>query len=94
MSLAVPRRAFELAVVEFIDENGGGPGVRLGAPGEAGAIPAGTVQAPRTPCSQPICDDYGIVRGGQRVPITSASDRDNKLIYGCSGLPPMEQLRQ
>src|ERR1039458_3335327 len=29
MSLAVPRRAFELAGVDIIDENGGGPGVRL-----------------------------------------------------------------
>ena len=28
-ALAVLRRAFELAGVEFIDENGGGPGVRL-----------------------------------------------------------------
>ncbi len=28
-TLAVLRRAFELAGVEFIDENGGGPGVRL-----------------------------------------------------------------
>jgi transcriptional regulator with XRE-family HTH domain len=28
-TLAVVRRAFELAGVEFIDENGGGPGVRL-----------------------------------------------------------------
>ena len=28
-ALAVPRSAFELAGVEFIDENGGGPGVRL-----------------------------------------------------------------
>jgi hypothetical protein len=26
----VIRRAFEAAGVEFIDENGGGPGVRLG----------------------------------------------------------------
>jgi hypothetical protein len=29
MFLVVLRRAFELAGVEFIDENGGGPGVRL-----------------------------------------------------------------
>jgi hypothetical protein len=29
MSFAVLRRAFELAGVEFIDENGGGAGVRL-----------------------------------------------------------------
>ena len=29
-TLAVLRRTFELAGVEFIDENGGGPGVRLG----------------------------------------------------------------
>ena len=28
-TLAVVRRAFENAGVEFIDENGGGPGVRL-----------------------------------------------------------------
>jgi len=28
-TIAVVRRAFELAGVEFIDENGGGPGVRL-----------------------------------------------------------------
>ena len=28
-TLAVIRRAFEAAGVEFIDENGGGPGVRL-----------------------------------------------------------------
>ena len=28
-TLAVLRRAFELAGVEFIDGNGGGPGVRL-----------------------------------------------------------------
>jgi hypothetical protein len=28
-ALAVPRPAFELAGVEFIDKNGGGPGVRL-----------------------------------------------------------------
>ena len=28
-TLEVIRRAFELAGVEFIDENGGGPGVRL-----------------------------------------------------------------
>jgi transcriptional regulator with XRE-family HTH domain len=28
-TLDVIRRAFELAGVEFIDENGGGPGVRL-----------------------------------------------------------------
>jgi transcriptional regulator with XRE-family HTH domain len=28
-TLAVLRRAFELASVVFIDENGGGPGVRL-----------------------------------------------------------------
>ena len=28
-TLAVIRRAFELAGVEFIDENGGGPGLRL-----------------------------------------------------------------
>jgi hypothetical protein len=28
-TLAVLRRAFELAGIEFIDENGGGPGVRL-----------------------------------------------------------------
>ena len=28
-TLAVLRRAFELAGVEFIDENGGGPGLRL-----------------------------------------------------------------
>jgi transcriptional regulator with XRE-family HTH domain len=28
-TLAVVRRAFELAGVEFIDENGGGPGLRL-----------------------------------------------------------------
>jgi hypothetical protein len=28
-TLAVVRRAFESAGVEFIDENGGGPGVRL-----------------------------------------------------------------
>jgi hypothetical protein len=28
-TLAVIRRAFESAGVEFIDENGGGPGVRL-----------------------------------------------------------------
>jgi len=28
-TLQVIRRAFELAGVEFIDENGGGPGVRL-----------------------------------------------------------------
>jgi len=28
-TLDVVRRAFELAGVEFIDENGGGPGVRL-----------------------------------------------------------------
>jgi transcriptional regulator with XRE-family HTH domain len=28
-TLAVLRRAFESAGVEFIDENGGGPGVRL-----------------------------------------------------------------
>ncbi len=28
-TLVVIRRAFELAGVEFIDENGGGPGVRL-----------------------------------------------------------------
>jgi transcriptional regulator with XRE-family HTH domain len=28
-TLSVLRRAFELAGVEFIDENGGGPGVRL-----------------------------------------------------------------
>ena len=28
-TLAVLRRALELAGVEFIDENGGGPGVRL-----------------------------------------------------------------
>jgi transcriptional regulator with XRE-family HTH domain len=28
-TLAVIRRAFETAGVEFIDENGGGPGVRL-----------------------------------------------------------------
>jgi transcriptional regulator with XRE-family HTH domain len=28
-TLAVLRRAFEVAGVEFIDENGGGPGVRL-----------------------------------------------------------------
>jgi transcriptional regulator with XRE-family HTH domain len=28
-TLEVLRRAFELAGVEFIDENGGGPGVRL-----------------------------------------------------------------
>jgi hypothetical protein len=26
------RRAFEEAGVEFIDENGGGPGIRLGKP--------------------------------------------------------------
>ena len=31
-TLAVIRRAFELAGVEFIDENGGGPGVRLRKP--------------------------------------------------------------
>lgn len=29
-TLAVIRRAFESAGVEFIEENGGGPGVRLG----------------------------------------------------------------
>jgi hypothetical protein len=29
VSLAVLRRAFELAGVEFMDENGGGPGVQL-----------------------------------------------------------------
>jgi len=29
-TLEVIRRAFESAGVEFIDENGGGPGVRLG----------------------------------------------------------------
>jgi transcriptional regulator with XRE-family HTH domain len=28
-TLAVLRQAFELAGIEFIDENGGGPGVRL-----------------------------------------------------------------
>ena len=28
-TLAVLRQAFELAGVEFIDENGGGPGLRL-----------------------------------------------------------------
>jgi transcriptional regulator with XRE-family HTH domain len=28
-TLAVLKRAFELAGVEFIDDNGGGPGVRL-----------------------------------------------------------------
>ena len=28
-TLAVLRQAFELAGVEFLDENGGGPGVRL-----------------------------------------------------------------
>ena len=28
-TLAVLRRAFELAGIEFIDENGGGPGLRL-----------------------------------------------------------------
>jgi len=28
-TLEVVRRAFELAGIEFIDENGGGPGVRL-----------------------------------------------------------------
>jgi transcriptional regulator with XRE-family HTH domain len=28
-TIAVLRQAFELAGVEFIDENGGGPGVRL-----------------------------------------------------------------
>ena len=28
-TLSVLRRAFELAGVDFIDENGGGPGVRL-----------------------------------------------------------------
>jgi hypothetical protein len=33
-SLAV-RRALEAAGVEFIDENGGGPGVRLRKPSEA-----------------------------------------------------------
>jgi hypothetical protein len=31
-TLAVVRRAFEKAGVEFIDENGGGPGVRLRKP--------------------------------------------------------------
>ncbi len=31
-TLDVIRRAFELAGVEFIDENGGGPGVRLRKP--------------------------------------------------------------
>jgi hypothetical protein len=31
-TLAVIRRAFETADVEFIDENGGGPGVRLRKP--------------------------------------------------------------
>jgi hypothetical protein len=31
-TLDVVRRAFELAGVEFIDENGGGPGVRLRKP--------------------------------------------------------------
>ena len=31
-TLAVVRRAFENAGVEFIDANGGGPGVRLRAP--------------------------------------------------------------
>jgi transcriptional regulator with XRE-family HTH domain len=32
-TLDVIRRAFEKAGVEFIDENGGGPGVRLQRPG-------------------------------------------------------------
>jgi hypothetical protein len=31
-TLAVIRRAFETAGVEFIDENGGGPGVRFRKP--------------------------------------------------------------
>ena len=31
-TLEVIKRAFELAGVEFIDENGGGPGVRLRRP--------------------------------------------------------------
>ena len=34
-TLAVVRGAFELAGVEFIDENGGGAGVRLREPGKA-----------------------------------------------------------
>jgi transcriptional regulator with XRE-family HTH domain len=34
-TLDVLRRAFETAGVEFIDENGGGPGVRLRKSGEA-----------------------------------------------------------
>lgn len=33
-TLAVVRGAFEAAGVEFIDENGGGAGVRLRKPGE------------------------------------------------------------
>jgi transcriptional regulator with XRE-family HTH domain len=33
-TLDVIRRAFENAGVEFIDENGGGPGVRLRKPGK------------------------------------------------------------
>jgi hypothetical protein len=34
-TLSVLRRAFEDAGVEFIDENGGGPGVRLRSPSSA-----------------------------------------------------------
>ena len=38
-TLDVVRRAFEAAGVEFIDENGGGPGVRLRKPPSAKNVP-------------------------------------------------------
>ena len=37
-TLDVIRRAFEKAGVEFIDENGGGAGVRLRKPGDKGSM--------------------------------------------------------
>jgi hypothetical protein len=38
-TLDVVRRAFEAAGVQFIDENGGGPGVRLRKPPSAKNVP-------------------------------------------------------
>lgn len=38
-TIGVVRRAFEAAGVEFIDENGGGPGVRLRKPPSAKNVP-------------------------------------------------------
>lgn len=60
------RAALEAAGVEFIAENGGGPGVRLASPG-TGANPSGRGTVPATPEPRSVGPEHE-ARGGHEAP--------------------------